>query len=286
LPTRLQKFLRRTPVLGKKLIRAELEQRYAAVFGRKPRIDAPSGFNERMLHRIVYDRDPRLKTLCDKLAMREFIRERAGADFVVPLLGVWDDAASIAWKELPPRFVLKPNHSSGPVAIVRTDADRDPAALAAKAAEWLREDFFDVNLEWGYRDLPRRVFAEPLLAGPDGGPPPEVHVMVFHGKAACICVLTGRKLTPGRRENWFDPCARPMPMSAAEPIGEFVLTAKDAAAVVLVAERTAAGFDHLRVDTYLTDAGVKIGELSPYASAGRAAWQPPEWDDKLGRLWA
>lgn len=164
----LLRFLRRTPIPGRRLIRAEIERRYESVFGRMPRIDAPSGFNERILHRILYDRDPRLKIICDKLPVREFIRERAGPEFVVPLLGVWKDPASIPWDALPRRFVLKPNHSSGPVALVRTDAERDPAALSARAAEWLDHDYFDVSFEWGYRNMPRRLLAEPLLTGPGG----------------------------------------------------------------------------------------------------------------------
>jgi hypothetical protein len=287
MPDQLLRLLRRTPILGTRLMRAELERRYQAVFGRLPNIDAPSGFNEWILHRTLYDRDPRLPVICDKLAVREFIRERAGTEFVVPLLGVWTDPASIPWETLPERFVLKPNHSSGPVALVRTDAERDPAALSARAAEWLKHDFFDVNFEWGYRNMPRRLLAEPLLTGPGGAPPAEMRILTFHGKAALIRVLTGEKRSPGWRSNWFDVEGRPMPISTAScATGDFVLATRDARRIAAIAERVSTGFSHLRVDFYLTDEGPKIGELTAYLGAGMTSWQPTEWDEKLGRLWS
>jgi hypothetical protein len=285
-PKRLVRLLRRTPIIGRRFIRAELQRRHLSAFGRLPRIDAPSGFNEWILHRMLHDRDPRLRTVCDKLAVRDFVRQHAGPEFVVPLLGSWQDPASIPWDSLPRRFVLKPNHSSGRFAIVRTDADRNPAALSAKAARWLRDDFFDANLEWGYLGMPRRLLAEPLLTGPAGEPLAEPHVYTFHGKAAYIGVLADSKLTGKRSENWFDAAGRPLSISTNEyPVGEFALSAHDAKVVVALAERVAAGFDHMRVDIWLTDEGPKIGELTPYNCAGRMRWKPPEWDEKFGRLW-
>jgi len=283
---RLLRLLRRAPALGPRLIRTELERRYRSVFGRTPCIDAPSGFNEWILHRTLYDRAPRLKVICNKLAAREFIREHGGPQFVVPLLGVWQDPAAIPWGDLPRQFVLKPNHSSGPGTLVHTEAERDPAALAAQAAEWLKHDFFDINFEWGYRNMPRRLLAEPLLTGADGGPLAEAQVFTFHGRASCIRVITGQKLTPSRRENWFDLEARDLRMTARNPVGEYVLAAGDAKTVVELAERLASGFDQLRVDIFLTGDGPKVGELTPYHAAGVARWNPPEWDGKFGRLWA
>jgi hypothetical protein len=154
------------------------------------------------------------------------------------------------------------------------------------AAEWLRRDFFDESLEWGYRNMPRRLLAEPLLLGPGGAPLAEAQVMVFHGKAALIRVATGVKRSPSERANWFNAEGRALRLTTNRPDGDFVLSANDTRNIVPVAERVAAGFSHLRVDFHLTGDGPKIGELTAYYAAGRARWNPPEWDEKLGRLWA
>ena len=137
----LARWLRRAPVIGPWLIRCALVRRHAKIHGVAPRLDPPITFNEHILHRILFDRDPRLKLLNDKLAVRDFIRARVGEDYVVPLLGVWSDPALVAWDRLPVPFVLKPNHASGSVAIVRTEADLDPVRLTALARGWLAEDY-------------------------------------------------------------------------------------------------------------------------------------------------
>lgn len=185
------RLLRRLPVVGPPLVRATLIRRHRLATGRTPRLDPPATFNERMLHRMLHDRDPRLRAMNDKLAMREMVARQLGPAFVVPLLGVWDDPTRIDWTALPDRFVLKPSHASGRVALVRTPAERDPAALAARARDWLASDHFDVSLEWGYRDLPRRILAEPLLTGADGAAAPELQVFTFGGRAALYRVSTG-----------------------------------------------------------------------------------------------
>ena len=90
-----------------------LRRRYKAAFGVLPRLNPPISFNEHILHRKIYDRDPRLRIVCDKLAVRRLIGERVGEEYVVPLLGVWEPPREITWHTLPQKFVLKPNHSSG-----------------------------------------------------------------------------------------------------------------------------------------------------------------------------
>jgi hypothetical protein len=282
----IRRMLRRVPVIGQRMICASLEQRYKNRHGLAPRLNPPVSFNEHILHRIIYDRDPRLKVICNKLAVRDFIRKHAGPEFVVPLLGVWKDPTEIDWDSLPQRFVLKPNHASGPVAIVLGDSDRNPDLLTESACNWLSYDYFDKSLEWAYLGIPRRILAEPLLTGPEGGPPTEAQVLVFFGKAAYIRVLTGKKLTPDRRDNWFDATGTRLPLCHdAIPLGDFVLSEGDVRILVPVAERVSAGFSHLRVDFYLTNDGPKIGELTPYHAGGTAMWDPPNWDEKLGRVW-
>ena len=253
---------------------------------RPVRLHPPVSLNDHLVHRILYDRDPRLKLLCDKIAVRDIIRDRVGEEFVVPLLGVWSDPRDIEWDALPDRFVLKPNHSSGPVALVRSELERNPAKLMAEAAEWLRHDYFDESLEWGYRDLPRRITAEPLLVGPGGGEPAEAIVLTFHGKVAAIRIFTGAKGSAERCDNWFDRHSNRLNFHSLKyQLGDYVLDPAMAARLIAAAEKASAGFDHLRVDFYLTDDGLRIGELTPYLGAGLTPWSRPGCDNLFGQFW-
>jgi len=251
------------------------------------RLHPPIDLNEYLVHRILYDRDPRLKIVCDKIAVRDIIRERLGDAFVVPLLGVWSDPRHIPWHTLPDRFVLKPNHSSGPVALIRDANQLDTQALTAKATEWLRHDFFDSSLEWGYRGLPRRITAEPLLLGPNGAEVIEAVALTFGGKVAAIRVFLGGKDNPDRCDNWFDRNSVRLPFySLKYRLGDYVLDPAMTERIIAAAEAVSAGFSHLRVDFYLTDEGLRIGELTPYCGAGLIPWNRRGCDRVFGQLWA
>lgn len=276
----------RAPWIGPRLCRSWHERHFQKQMNEPLRLDPPAGFNELIVHRLLYDRDPLLKRICDKVAVRDIIRERAGEEYLVPLLGVWSKPADIPWHALPDHFVLKPSHGSGYAAVVRQASDRDPAALAKQAREWLRHDYFDQSLEWGYRDVPRRILAEPLLVGPDNGQPVEAQAMTFGGKAAMIRVLTGVKATPDRSDNWFDTDGVKLSFHSLQiKRGDYQLDPKIARRLVAIAERVAVGFSQLRVDFYITKDGLRIGELTPYHGAGRNPWSAPGCNAYFGRLW-
>jgi hypothetical protein len=280
------RLLRRSPYLGPILVRSWHRRRFEQRMQRPLRLSPPIDLNDHLVHRIIYDRDPRLKVLCDKIAVRDLIKERLGDAFVVPLLGVWSDPRDIAWRSLPDRFVLKPNHSSGPVALIRNAGDRDTQALTAKATEWLRHDFFDSSLEWGYRGLPRRITAEPLLLGPDGGEVNEAVALTFGGKVAAIRIFIGGKDNPDRSDNWFDRNSVRLPFySLKYKLGDYVLDPAMTTRIIVAAEAVSAGFSHLRVDFYLTADGLKIGELTPYCGAGMIPWNRRGCDNVFGQFW-
>ncbi|EAJ0707546.1 glycosyltransferase, partial [Campylobacter coli] len=44
-------------------------------------------------------------------------------------------------------------------------------------------------------------------------------------------------------------------------------------------------FDYIRVDMYLVDSKIYIGELTFTPNCGKAKIEPAEWDLKLGQMW-
>lgn len=262
-------------------------QRYNRDFGRIPDLASPRTYNERMLHRLVYDRDPRLTTLSDKVAAKDYVADKVGNAYNVPLLGQWRDPAEIDWSTLPDRFALKPSGDSGRFVLVRSPADRNIENLTAIARNWLSARRTGRrHAEWGYRGVPRRIIAEPLLTGPDGNTPPEINVYTFGGKAALIRRFTGRKTLPERRDAWFDPTGRQIEMGVVS-IRSARMELSDAlrAELIDVAEALSAGLEHLRVDFYLTGGGLRVGELTPYSWGGHCKWRRPEFDASVGDLW-
>ena len=270
----------------KAIIIPRLSAAYARKLGAPPNLGAPRTYNERILHRIIYDRSPILKTLCDKIAVRAFIRERVGEAYNVPLIGVWSQAEDIDWDALPASFVVKSSHGSGQYQVVADKSSCDREAILKAASEWLKIDFGQSLLEWGYSRLPRRIVVEPMLQPPEGQPLVEVHVHVFGGRVGIIRPWTGAKKTPERRGVWCTRDLRPLMIETHDTrLDVLPIDPSTHAELIAVAETIAATFSHLRVDFYLTRQGLRIGELTPYVGAGRTLFHPVERDAQLGRLW-
>src|SRR6478752_5746141 len=120
-----------------------LVERHRAMFGKSPRFFPPVSFNEHIVHRIIYDRDPRLKVICDKVALRQFVQDKVGSKYIVPILQLCEHPKEIDWQTLPEKFVLKPSHSSGLVGVLDKSWNKD---LVRKVAErWLSQDYFDLS---------------------------------------------------------------------------------------------------------------------------------------------
>ena len=70
-------------------------RRFRWKFGCWPNLIKPQKFNEMIVRAKIFDRDPRIVRLADKLLVKEYVRERLGDDWVIPTL--WSG------ERLPPR---------------------------------------------------------------------------------------------------------------------------------------------------------------------------------------
>lgn len=59
--------------------RVQLAIRFRQINGAAPDLRNPRLLSERIVHRILMDRDPLLRTFCDKVAAKEWIATRIGA---------------------------------------------------------------------------------------------------------------------------------------------------------------------------------------------------------------
>ena len=130
--------------------RAYVTRLYRKAFGRSPDLDHPSGFNEKILVKILGDRRPYLTLFSDKLRVREYV-QRVAPFVALPALYWWSDRAdALDVATLPDSFVLKPNHGSGWLRVVddRRTVQRDE--LVCIAREWLASVFGTLTRPFRY----------------------------------------------------------------------------------------------------------------------------------------
>ena len=260
--------------------------------GREPDLCRPRLFSERVVVRILRERDPFLRLCCDKLESKAWIDARLGAGFTPRTLAVVDNPHRFADHDLPPHWILKANHGSGWMRWIQpADQPLSPDQIA-EAQGWLERDYADVNHEWGYAGLPRRLIAEERLSY-RGECCPELSVFCFAGVTPLIRLHQAAAIQDGSPQTWPRECfvdgrGRLLPIERprrhhdpalrdvwADRLQDFLALARS-----LTAQQT-----FLRIDGYLSDPGIQVGELTPYPYAGLGFELQLCWDAWLGSFW-
>jgi hypothetical protein len=239
------------------------------------RLDRPRRFTEWVQWRKLYDRDPRMPPLADKLAVKEHVAALLGPEWVTPALYSGDTLpVRPLW---PPPFVVKARHGSNQCAFVRT-GEEDWNAIRSRARRWMRGPYGVLLDEWLYRHIPRGLLVEPFI-GSRGALPLDYKVYVFGGRA--LCVKVDRDREHGHWRAIYDLAWRPV---WAPPGWEDAPPPASLPSMIGAAETLALGFDFVRADFYEVDGRPRFGELTFYPGSGLSPL-PDHLDHWLGAHW-
>lgn len=261
-----------------------LKFKYRAKFGRSLNLANPATFNEKLQWLKLHDRNPLYTTLVDKLAVKQWVAEHIGEQYVVPTYGVWERFEDIDFDSLPERFVLKCTHDSGGLAICRDRATFNVDGARKKIERSLKRNYYWLNREWPYKDVPPRIIAEEFLEPADGSDDlADYKYFCFSGEARAMFVATNRFGEGETRFDFFDMEWRHLPFTNGHPNSDVEVT-KPAAFDEMrqMAERLSEGIPHVRVDFYEAAGGTYFGEMTFSHWGGFVPFDPPEWDVIFG----
>jgi hypothetical protein len=148
--------------------------------------------------------------------------------------------------------------------------------------KWLRRPYGSPRWEWHYQPIPRRVYAEAFLGGPNGELPVDYKVMVLNGRAHFVSVFV-REIGKALRRITFDRAWGLVPLHLPKYPGgppDVVETSlhpprpQRLDEMLLAAEALAEDFPFVRVDFYVVDEEIYFGELTFLPSAGYAPYCP------------
>jgi len=249
-----------------------------------PHIREPRTFNEKLLHRKLYTDDDRFARIEDKWAVREYVSERIGSGVLPEVYCVTDDPWSIDFNSLPPEYVVKPTHLSGPVILVSEDDAPDRERIRQQADEWLDRTHGVMKGEYWYSRIDPNIIVEERLYGRDSSVPRDFKFFVFHGRVEYIQVDMDRYSDHTRR--LYDREWNPQEFSLKFPLGPKIEKPNRFDEMIDIAETLGSEFDFMRVDLYLTkNSGITFGELTVMPGSGGERFQPINYDFELGSLW-
>ena len=257
-------------------------------FGYKLPWKNPRTFNEKLQWLKLNDHNPLYTTLVDKYAVKQWISENIGAEYVIPTLGVWQSAEDIDIEKLPNQFVLKCTHDSGSVVICRDKSLFNFDEAKTKLSEALKQNYYYVAREWPYLNVPHRIIAEPLLKETNSDELHDYKFYCFNGKTEYFGYSIGeaahnvKNLKFNRSLDNIDNLFKQQPslnkdlVTFPENINKMILLADDIAQAV--------PSPHIRVDMYNIDGKIYLGELTFYSSAGYISIYNKEYSQYLADL--
>lgn len=265
-------------------------KRFERVLGHLPDLQRPRTYNEKVLWRKVFDRNPLFAVIQDKLAARDYVRDvlgTASAESVLPrLLYVTEDPRAIPWEALPERCVIKATHGCGwnlfPGHPGLGTTNR--VAMTRRCGRWLRETYGRRALEWSYGKVRPRILVEEFLEHPDHDFPPDYKFYVFDGVVRLVNVHFGRHVD--YRLSYYDRSFRRLDVvTAGIPGGPPVPRPRSYDQLLELAESLGRGLDHVRVDLYEVRGRPVFGEFTVYPTSGKCPFLPRSFDYELGAWW-
>ena len=123
---------------------------YRLRVGRKLNVRNPETLNEKLQWLKFNYRFPLQSIVSDKLLVRDYVKEKIGEKYLIPLLGSWKEYSDIDFSALPNQFVLKCNHDSGGLVVCTDKEKLNHEEAKRKIEKSLKSNFFYIGREYQY----------------------------------------------------------------------------------------------------------------------------------------
>lgn len=260
-----------------------LSRKYQLYFGQKLNLQNPQTFNEKLQWLKLYNRKPEYTVMVDKYKVREYIAQTLGEEYLIPLLGVWDDPDEIDFDALSDQFVLKCNHNSGlGMCICKDKSKLDISKVKADLRKGLKQDYYLTGREWPYKNVPRKIIAEKYMVDDRNcSELTDYKFFCFNGvpKFMYISNDSSENATTDFFNMEFNHLEMRMkdPNSNVIPPRPYLFDEMKA-----IAEKLSQGIPFVRVDLYVIGGSIYFGELTFFHNAGFYSIYPKHWEKTLG----
>ena len=259
-----------------------IEMEYRAYTGNKLNLSSPETFNEKIQWLKLYYHDPILVQCVDKYLVRDFVEKRIGSQYLIPLLGVWNESSEIDFDALPNSFVLKCNHDSSNVHICKDKYQFDTKRACKLLDKALKKNYFYSGREWAYKNVVPRIIAEQYMQDGRNNDLPDYKFFCFDGEPSFLYIATNRNVD--MRMDFYDAEGNHLDLVSNKPNADDPIEMPECFEEMKeIARRLSSGFPQVRIDLYEINGKVYFGEMTFYNWCGYALFDPPEWDLIFGK---
>lgn len=256
---------------------------YRVETGQSLHLHNPQTFNEKMQWLKLNNRNPKFSEMVDKVAVRDIIKTEIGEQYLVPILGVWDNADKIDFNTLPDQFVLKCTHDSGDLIICKDKSKLNIEEARAKLNKGLKTSLYAKGREWPYKNVKPRVYGEVYMSDEDSDQLTDYKFYCFNGIPKLIQVDYDR-FTDHKRQ-FYSPSweltniSWHLPSDTTKMLKRPVVLEE----MLKISAKLSKEIPFLRVDFYVVGTKLYIGETTFFPGAGFGKWMPEGTDEMLGQ---
>lgn len=260
-----------------------LKKHYKICMGRELDLEDPKTYTEKLQWLKLYDHRPEYTTMVDKYAVKQYAADKIGAEYIIPLLGVWDDPKDIDFDALPEKFVLKTTHDSGSYVVCTDKKTLDIPAARKRMAKFLGRKYCACNREWPYKHVKPRIIAEQYMEDSRYGELRDYKFFTFGGEPKVLYIAQGRGRGEPTVADFFDMEFHHLDFTIDHDMAP---VPPEKPACFEEMKRLAAilseGTPQLRVDFYEADGKIYFGEMTFFHCSGMEAFHPDAWDRTFG----
>ena len=258
---------------------------YRLYTGHKLDFENPRGFSEKIQWLKLYNTSDLCTMLVDKLAVKKYISDMFGEQYVIPLLGVYDNFDEIDFDKLPQQFVLKTTHDSGGPIICKDKSALNFIDARKKLTKRLNENYFYRGREYPYKNITPHIIAEKYMED-EYGELRDYKFFCFNGKAKLFKIDSGRYTH--HRSDYYNTQREYLPFGEYNftntPPQEEVIFPDNFDEMIQMAEKIAVNFPFVRVDFYNVKGNIYFGEATFHPAGGFDRLVPDKWDYILGDM--
>lgn len=251
----------------------------------------PVTFNEKIHHRKLYGGSDLMRQCADKAAVREFVRQRIGEQFLIPLVGegLYSTPSVQQLKALGNNVVVKATHDSGSVFIIRDTHNAPYETIEKKLKKCLKRDWGKHSLESWYSGIPPQLIAERLMLTSSGNLPEDYKFHVFErpDAPAFVILQVDFDRATNHTRAFYGEALEQLPLEIKYPSKTVDIRnqLRNAPEMFALARKLGEGFGYSRVDLYNIDGDIRFGEMTFGHGSGLEKFEPLSGDRQWGEHW-
>lgn len=246
--------------------RSKLKKKFKKTKGYDGNFENPENYEEKIQFRKLYGNHEFYAMAADKYKVRNYVADRIGEKYLIPLLGVYEKLTPEIFKDLPDRFILKANHGCKWNRIVHDKNQADLSEIITYFNGIMAQKFSRYWHEKHYDFIEPKIVIEELLSD-QGDIPWDYNFFCYNGPKGfdlAISLASPDVSSVGH----FDKHWNVWESNLSPEQTERYVNPQNFEEMVEMARALSADFDFVRVDLYNLSGKIYFGELTCTPAGG------------------